>query len=133
MIQLIANFEEAIRNKLLTTVSLTDIVEQKIYPYIPQNTELPYIRFSTRSSLARYHGDDNLVSELRVQIFTKSKLQALEGLEHIHSALDKQEDNIAIAGGELNSIHQVLDVDVFQEEPEIWQGFIIFKGDLIKL
>jgi hypothetical protein len=113
--------------KLLATPSITDIVGIKIMSFIPQKTNLPYIRIEIMSEDDSTLSTPNLKHAVRIQGFLQdtSPARALTLRESIFAAMNRTElslDGGLFAVSEFNGTTECFE----EKDGEVWQIVVDF-------
>ena len=117
-------------SRLKSFTDLTDIVGNKIYTDVPQQTGFPYCVIEMESS--PFQTKDNSVDthSLMVHGFSdkNSPDEALQIRSQVFNALDRQESNITLSEGGLVYIETAQIKDIFKEpDGVIWHSLINFN------
>ena len=119
------NLYQELIARLQANSTLTSLVGNKIYSYVPQNTEYPYVRINISSELDGHFDESAQEYTARVQIFSKkhTPAEALDIRELIRNLLDRAEEDLNLEFIQVSGNQQL-----FQEDDDLtWQGIIDFK------
>ena len=117
-------------SRLLNYTDLTDIVNNRIYTNVPQQTSFPYCVIEIESTPLQTKDNSTDIQNLMVHGFSDkgSPNEALEIREKVFNALDRQENAITLSQGDLVYIETAQIKDIFKEpDGVIWHSLINFN------
>lgn len=135
MTEITIPFLTGIIERLESVSGVTDIVGQRIYTDVPDTPTFPFIMVEV--SNRPYDGKDFTGQEYRLIVhgFTRKEAdphQCLSIRSAVYNALNRQEDNVSISGGNLIYLAQDGLSDIFREEDgATWHSLIEFRATVI--
>ncbi len=121
---------KGIIEKLKSNIELQEIIENKIFSQIIQNTDFPYIRLQINSKNEATFDETNMAYTLRIQAFSdkKSPFEAIKIRSLIYEALNRNEEEIKIDSGQIYLCEHSGLTDCFLEDDGlVFQSIIEFN------